>query len=62
MQHMIEFAAWKGLKTVHGQVLTENTTMLTMCAEFGFHIAYDPNDPGVQIVTLQACDENSTLR
>jgi N-acetylglutamate synthase-like GNAT family acetyltransferase len=62
MQHMIEFAKWKGLKTVHGQVLTENTAMLSMCAEFGFHIAYEPNQPGVAIVTLQACAENTALR
>lgn len=61
MQRMIEYAKWKGLKTVHGQVLTENATMLTMCAEFGFHTAYEPNEPGVAIVTLQACAENPTL-
>ena len=27
-----------GSKRVHGQVLAENTTMLRMCAELGFHI------------------------
>ena len=26
--------------------------MLAMCAELGFHIADDPDDPGVKTVTL----------
>jgi len=26
--------------------------MPAMCAEFGFHIADDPDDPGVKTVTL----------
>jgi L-amino acid N-acyltransferase YncA len=51
-QRMIEFATQKGLKTVQGQVLAENAAMLAMCAEFGFHIADDPNDHGVRTVTL----------
>jgi acetyltransferase len=37
---------------VHGQVLAENSTMLTMCAELGFHIADDPSERGVKVVTL----------
>src|SRR5580693_883565 len=52
MKHMIEFSKHKNLKTVQGQVLSENTTMLAMCAELGFHIADDPDDPGVKTVTL----------
>jgi RimJ/RimL family protein N-acetyltransferase len=52
MKHMIEFSKHKDLKTVRGQVLSENTTMLAMCAELGFHIADDPNSPGVRTVTL----------
>ena len=52
MQRMVEFAQGKRFKTVHGQVLAENTTMLVMCAEFGFHIADDQDDPGVKRVTL----------
>ena len=49
---MIEFSTHKHLKTVQGQVLSENTTMLAMCAELGFHIADDPDEPGVKTVTL----------
>jgi RimJ/RimL family protein N-acetyltransferase len=52
MKHMIEYSKHKDLKTVRGQVLSENTTMLAMCAELGFHIADDPDDPGVKVVTL----------
>ena len=54
MKRMIEFSKHKDLKTVQGQVLAENTTMLTMCAELGFHIADDSDDPGVKTVTLPA--------
>ena len=53
MKHMIEFSKHKDLKTVRGQVLSENTTMLVMCAELGFHIADDPDDPGIKMVTLK---------
>ena len=42
MKHMIAYAKDKGLKTVHGQVLAENATMLQMCSELGFHVADDP--------------------
>jgi RimJ/RimL family protein N-acetyltransferase len=52
MKHMIAYAKTKGLKTVRGQVLAENSTMLTMCAELGFHIVDDPGERGVKQVTL----------
>jgi RimJ/RimL family protein N-acetyltransferase len=51
MKHMIAYAKERGLKSVQGQVLAENSTMLTMCAELGFHIAED-TEPGVKHVTL----------
>jgi acetyltransferase len=62
MKHMIEFSRHKDLKTVRGQVLSENTTMLAMCAELGFHIANDPDDPGVKTVTLPVRTAHLTLR
>lgn len=52
MKHMIVNAKDKGLKTVVGQVLTENVTMLQMCSELGFHVADDPLERGVKNVTL----------
>ncbi len=52
MKHMIANAKIKGLKTVHGQVLAENSTMLSMCAELGFHTTDDPAERGIKVVTL----------
>jgi RimJ/RimL family protein N-acetyltransferase len=52
MKHMIAYAQEKGLETVHGQVLAENTTMLQMCTELGFHATDDPGERGVKVVTL----------
>jgi acetyltransferase len=52
MKHMIAYAKDKGLKAVRGQVLSENTTMLKMCGELGFHATDDPDEHGVKLVTL----------
>ena len=52
MQIMIEYARWLGLKTIEGQVLRENTTMLGMCRDLGFAIDQDPEDRDVCIVKL----------
>ena len=52
MKHMIANAKDKGLATVRGQVLAENVTMLQMCEELGFHVADDPIERGVKMVTL----------
>jgi len=53
MEHMIASAKAKGLKTIHGQVLDENRTMLQMCAELGFHVTEDPGEVGVKRATLR---------
>ena len=52
MQHMIANAKQKGLKSVRGQVLAENATMLAMCEQFGFHISDDPIERAVKQVML----------
>jgi acetyltransferase len=52
MSRMIEYARSEGLTLIHGQVLGENTTMLTMCAELGFTVADDPGEAGVKVVSL----------
>jgi acetyltransferase len=52
MQRMIDYARAKNLRRIHGQVLGENLTMLTMCEELGFHIADDADTAGVKVVTL----------
>jgi len=56
MKHMIAAARAKGLNTVHGQVLAENRTMLSMCSELGFHVADDPGERDVKRVTLPLDD------
>jgi len=48
---MIEYARWQGLKTIEGQVLRENTTMLAMCRQLGFTIIPDPDD--LMLVTVR---------
>jgi acetyltransferase len=40
------------MRSINGQVLRENTGMLDMCRELGFHIASDPHEPSSAIVTL----------
>ena len=52
MQMMIDYARAERLKTIEGQVLTENTAMLAMCRELGFDIASDPLDPDTCVVKL----------
>ena len=52
MQRMIEYARSLGLKRIYGQVLAENTTMLRMCAELGFHIEDEANQRAIKLVTL----------
>ena len=41
MRRVIDYAKEKGLRRVYGDVLVENTTMLQMCAELGFHVVED---------------------
>jgi len=52
MKHMIAYARSKGLQHVRGQVLAENSSMLTMCEELGFHSKDDPEERGVKLVDL----------
>jgi RimJ/RimL family protein N-acetyltransferase len=56
MKHMIRYAKDKGLASVRGQVLAENSTMLKMCGELGFHCVDDPLERGVKDVTLPLDD------
>lgn len=56
MKHMIAYAREHGLKTVSGQVLAENSTMLQMCSELGFQTQLDPDEPGVYRVELTLAD------
>jgi GNAT superfamily N-acetyltransferase len=50
MRRVIEHAKHKGLRHVYGDVLVENTTMLQMCVELGFHA--ENIGPGIKRVLL----------
>lgn len=50
MRRVIDYAKEKGLRRVYGDVLVENSTMLQMCAELGFHA--EDMGPNVRRVVL----------
>ena len=52
MQLLIDYARAEGLKSLFGEVLNENTTMLAMCRQLGFEVGADPNESGVSLVSL----------
>jgi acetyltransferase len=51
MTEILDYARRHGIKTVHGDVLRENTTMLSMAAELGFGVARSA-DPMVVCVEI----------
>lgn len=53
MSHLIDYAQAQGLEELFGSVLTENSTMLNMCRQFGFAIQTDHDDPMLRHVTLK---------
>ena len=58
MQRVIDYAKEKGLRRIYGDVLTENTAMLQMCAELGFHAAADRDDAGIVDVSLNLSERS----
>ncbi|MGY0610751.1 bifunctional acetate--CoA ligase family protein/GNAT family N-acetyltransferase [Luteimonas sp. A501] len=60
MEEMIGVARWMGLEMIEGQVLRENSTMLSMCRHLGFRVVPDPDDATLLLVTLPV--EASELR
>jgi len=52
MRMIIEYARVEGLKTIEGQVLSENTRMLAMCKELGFSVSPDSHDADTCVVKL----------
>ena len=61
MKHMIAHARQKGLAHIRGQVLAENSSMLTMCTELGFRITDDPSERGVRQVDLPLHELSSPI-
>jgi acetyltransferase len=52
MQLLIRYAKSEGLKRLSGEVLAENSTMLSMCHEIGFTAATEPTDHRIVNVVL----------
>lgn len=52
MELIIAWAKADGIRTVEGQVLRDNKTMLAMCDKLGFTVAADPDDPALKRVSL----------
>jgi RimJ/RimL family protein N-acetyltransferase len=53
MQQVIAYARAKGLRSIEGEVLRENATMLAMCRELGFEISSVPDTPSICAVKLR---------
>lgn len=53
MQMIISYGRTKDLRSIEGQVLHENTTMLKMCKELGFAISSVPDASNISAVTLR---------
>jgi acetyltransferase len=52
MQTIIDYGRAEGLRTIEGQVLRENTTMVAMCRELGFTVVPDPEESTAYLVRL----------
>jgi acetyltransferase len=52
MQLIIEYARAEGLRSIAGQVLRDNSTMLAMCRELGFAVSADPEEVDLWEVNL----------
>ncbi|MEP2707022.1 MAG: GNAT family N-acetyltransferase [Roseibium sp.] len=52
MKLIIKYAKADGIETIKGEVLKENTSMISMCHALGFKVSTSPDDPGVALMTL----------
>jgi len=52
MKLIIRYARADGIQVIKGEVLKENTSMISMCQALGFSIGRSPDDPGIALVTL----------
>jgi len=52
LQHLIDYARADGLERIEGIILANNTRMLSMCRQFGFHVEHHPQEPGLMLASL----------
>ncbi|MFM2043881.1 MAG: hypothetical protein RLY86_2457 [Pseudomonadota bacterium] len=53
MREILAYARDRGIREVFGEVLRENTSMLGLCRELGFHQHDNPDDPGIVEVSYR---------
>ncbi len=51
MQYLMQIASNRGLKVMEGEVLANNSNMLSLMASLGFDAKTAPEDPAIRIVT-----------
>ncbi|XYK82388.1 MAG: bifunctional acetate--CoA ligase family protein/GNAT family N-acetyltransferase [Labrenzia sp.] len=56
MKLIIRYAKADGIQTIKGEVLKENTSMISMCQALGFKITTSLDDPGISNVVLPVSD------
>jgi len=56
MKLIIRYARADGIEVIKGEVLKENTSMISMCQALGFTVGTSPDDPGIALVTLRVTD------
>ncbi|PVB63144.1 GNAT family N-acetyltransferase [Labrenzia sp. 011] len=56
MKLIIRYAKADGIATIKGEVLKDNTQMISMCRDLGFTVGTSPDDPGIALVTLSVAD------
>ena len=56
MKLIIRYARADGIAVIKGEVLKENTSMISMCQALGFTVGTSPDDPGIALVTLPVAD------
>ena len=59
---IVDYARSRGIPEIHGNVLSDNVTMLKLCQVLGFTSAADPGDPSVIRVSRRLGDEPTSPR
>jgi acetyltransferase len=52
LRQVVDYSQADGIGMIDGTVLDENSSMLTMCREFGFRVAHLKGEPGLSSVSL----------
>jgi acetyltransferase len=59
LQQLAAYARADGIGAIKGTVLNENTSMLTMCRDFGFSVSHLKGEPGLSQVALNLVQEKT---